>query len=68
MFVGIGASRVRDMFQNAKREAPAIIFIDEIDAIGRTRGAGLGEVMTSASRPSTRSCPKWMALIPSNLS
>jgi cell division protease FtsH len=42
MFVGVGASRVRDMFLNAKREAPSIIFIDEIDAIGRTRGAGLG--------------------------
>ena len=42
MFVGVGASRVRAMFQNAKHEAPAIIFIDEIDAIGRTRGAGLG--------------------------
>lgn len=42
MFVGVGASRVRDMFKNAKNEAPSIIFIDEIDAIGRTRGAGLG--------------------------
>ena len=42
MFVGVGASRVRDMFTNAKKEAPSIIFIDEIDAIGRTRGTGLG--------------------------
>jgi len=42
MFVGVGASRVRDLFKNAKRVAPAIIFIDEIDAIGRHRGAGLG--------------------------
>ncbi len=42
MFVGVGASRVRDMFKNAKKDAPSIIFIDEIDAIGRTRGAGLG--------------------------
>ena len=42
MFVGIGASRVRDMFDSAKKEAPAIIFIDELDAIGRTRGAGVG--------------------------
>lgn len=42
MFVGVGASRVRDMFNNAKAEAPAIIFIDEIDAIGRSRGSGLG--------------------------
>ena len=42
MFVGVGASRVRDLFGEAKREAPAIIFIDEIDAVGRQRGAGLG--------------------------
>ncbi|QQG46114.1 MAG: ATP-dependent zinc metalloprotease FtsH [Candidatus Niyogibacteria bacterium] len=42
MFVGVGASRVRDLFKMAKRTAPAIIFIDEIDAIGRHRGAGLG--------------------------
>ncbi len=42
MFVGVGASRVRDMFQKAKASHPSIIFIDEIDAVGRTRGAGLG--------------------------
>ena len=42
MFVGVGASRVRDMFENAKKNAPCIIFIDEIDAVGRQRGAGLG--------------------------
>jgi len=42
MFVGVGASRVRDMFANAKKNAPCIIFIDEIDAVGRQRGAGLG--------------------------
>jgi len=42
MFVGVGASRVRDMFENAKQEAPSIIFIDEIDSIGRARGTGLG--------------------------
>jgi cell division protease FtsH len=42
MFVGVGASRVRDLFQMAKKSAPAIIFIDEIDAVGRHRGAGLG--------------------------
>ncbi len=42
MFVGVGASRVRDMFENAKKNAPCILFIDEIDAVGRHRGAGLG--------------------------
>ena len=42
MFVGVGASRVRDMFEEAKKKAPCIIFIDEIDAVGRKRGAGLG--------------------------
>lgn len=42
MFVGVGASRVRDLFKKAKQEAPAIIFIDEIDAVGRQRGAGMG--------------------------
>jgi cell division protease FtsH len=42
MYVGVGASRVRDLFEQAKRQAPAIIFIDEIDAVGRKRGSGLG--------------------------
>ena len=42
MFVGVGASRVRDMFENAKKNSPCIVFIDEIDAVGRQRGAGLG--------------------------
>ena len=42
MFVGVGASRVRDLFEEAKKNAPAIVFIDEIDAVGRQRGAGLG--------------------------
>src|SRR5690625_7565701 len=42
MFVGVGASRVRDMFETARKHAPCIIFIDELDAVGRQRGAGLG--------------------------
>ena len=42
MFVGVGASRVRDLFDQAKRNAPCIVFVDEIDAVGRQRGAGLG--------------------------
>ncbi len=42
MFVGVGASRVRDLFAQGKQHAPCIIFIDEIDAVGRHRGAGLG--------------------------
>jgi cell division protease FtsH len=42
MFVGLGAARVRDLFRDAKKSAPAIVFIDEIDAVGRARGAGLG--------------------------
>ena len=42
MFVGVGASRVRDMFAQAKKNAPCLLFIDEIDAVGRHRGAGLG--------------------------
>ena len=42
MFVGVGASRVRDLFDQAKKNAPCIVFIDEIDAVGRKRGAGIG--------------------------
>ena len=42
LFVGVGASRVRDLFETAKKAKPCIIFIDEIDAVGRQRGAGLG--------------------------
>ena len=42
MFVGVGASRVRDLFEQGRRHAPCILFIDELDAVGRTRGAGYG--------------------------
>src|SRR5438445_1422081 len=56
MFVGVGASRVRDLFDQAKRNAPCIVFIDEIDAVGRQRGAGLGSSprKKSGSLPTTR--------------
>ena len=50
MFVGVGASRVRDMFENAKKNAPCILFIDEIDAVGRQREVALAAAMTSASK------------------
>ena len=50
MFVGVGASRVRDLFDNAKKNAPCIVFIDEIDAVGWQRGAGLGGGQTNVSR------------------
>jgi cell division protease FtsH len=51
MFVGVGAARVRDMFENAKKHAPCIIFIDEIDDVGRQRGAGLGGVCDHSAHP-----------------
>jgi len=50
MFVGVGASRVRDLFQTAKENCPAIIFVDEIDAVGRQRAPDSGVATTSASR------------------
>jgi cell division protease FtsH len=61
MFVGVGASRVRDMFTTAKEHAPCILFIDEIDAVGRVRGAGSAAGTTNGSRRSTRSSAKWTA-------
>jgi ATP-dependent Zn protease len=60
MFVGLGASRVRDMFEQAKKNAPCIIFIDEIDAVGRHRGAGWRFVLSAPSmRASKRSTSCW---------
>ena len=62
LFVGVGASRVRDLFADARRLAPSIIFIDEIDAIGGKRNSGAASAATtSGSRPSTRCWPRWMA-------
>jgi cell division protease FtsH len=58
MFVGVGASRVRDMFEQGKKNAPCIIFIDEIDAVGRHRGAGLGGGK-SANRRSISYWSRW---------
>ena len=55
MFVGVGASRVRDMFKKAKKHAPCIMFIDEIDAVGRIAAPASAAATTSASRRSTRS-------------
>ena len=60
MYVGVGASRVRDLFEQAKKVSPAIIFIDEIDAVGRQRGTGLGG---GASRRSTSCSSKWTASV-----
>jgi hypothetical protein len=64
MFVGVGASRVRDLFEQAKKHSPCIIFVDEIDAVGRHRGAGMGGGTTSASRRSTRFWWRWTASTP----
>ncbi len=51
MFVGMGASKVADLFKQAKEKAPCIVFIDEIDAIGQKRSSGQSAATTSASRP-----------------
>ena len=61
MIVGVGAARVRDLFKQAREPAPAIIFIDELDAIGRARGQVAIGGSTSRSRRSTRSSPRWTA-------
>ena len=62
MFVGMGASKVRDLFKQAKEKAPCIVFIDEIDAIGKKRRMDISAVMTSESRLSTSFLQRWMAL------
>jgi cell division protease FtsH len=61
MFVGVGAARVRDMFEQAKKNAPCIVFIDEIDAVGRQRGAAWAAATTSASRRSISCWSRWTA-------
>ena len=61
MFVGVGASRVRDLFDQAKRHSPCIVFVDEIDAVGRQRGAGLGGSHDEREQTSTRCSSKWTA-------
>ena len=63
MFVGVGASRVRDLFENAKKNAPCIIFMDEIDAVGRHRGAGIGGGHDEREQTLNHYSLKWMVLI-----
>ena len=62
MFVGMGAAKVRDLFKQAKEKAPCIVFIDEIDAIGKKRDGSDSAAMTSASRRLTSFSPRWTAL------
>ena len=64
MFVGVGASRVRDMFEQGQKNSPCLIFIDEIDAVGRHRGHGMGVDTMNVNRRSTHFSSKWMDLIP----
>ena len=64
MFVGVGASRVRDLFEQGKKHAPCIIFIDEIDAVGRHRGAGLGGGHDEREQTLNQFLWKWMGLSP----
>ena len=65
LYVGVGASRVRDLFDQAKKDAPAIVFIDEIDAVGRQRGAGLGGGHDEREQTPEASCWwRWTALAP----
>lgn len=63
MFVGVGASRVRDLFENAKKNAPCIIFIDEIDAVGRQRGAGVGGGHDEREQTLTNFLLRWMVSV-----
>ena len=64
MFVGVGAARVRDLFQQAKAQAPCLVFIDELDAIGGQRGSIWARSTTSGSRPSTSCWSRWTASSP----
>jgi cell division protease FtsH len=64
MFVGVGAARVRDLFATARKETPSILFVDEIDAIGRKRAPAWAAATTNASKPSTNSSPRWTASRP----
>ena len=62
MFVGVGASRVRDMFEQAKKNAPCLLFIDEMDAVGRHRGAGLGGGNDEREQTLISCWSRWMVL------
>ena len=68
MFVGVGASRVRDLFEQGKKNAPCIVFIDEIDAVGGTAAPAWAAATTSASRPSTSCSSRWTASSPTRAS